>query len=58
MAEIEKHPDGHLMLDGARWHRPKTGSPTECEVPGCTRVLGQQRASEDTDDDSDEDEDA
>ena len=34
-----KHPDGHNLIDGARWHYPKTGSPSECAVPGCERVL-------------------
>lgn len=34
-----KHPDGHNLIDGARWHHPKTGSPSECAVKGCERVL-------------------
>lgn len=41
---MSTHPDGHPLLDGARWHTPKPGQPTVCVVPGCTRVLGQQQA--------------
>lgn len=31
--------DGHNIIEGARWHYPKPGRPTECAVPGCGRVL-------------------
>lgn len=41
---MSTHPDGHPLLDGARWHTPKPGQPTVCVTPGCTRVLGQQQA--------------
>ncbi|GAB2733537.1 hypothetical protein [Nocardioides pakistanensis] len=41
-----RHPDGHVLLDGARWHYPKQGEPTVCAVEGCPRVLGQQTAPE------------
>ena len=34
-----KHPDGHALIDGARWHYPKTGEPSVCAIPGCDRVL-------------------
>jgi hypothetical protein len=44
-----KHPDGHVLLDGARWHYPKMGEPTACAVRGCTRVLGQQPTDADAD---------
>jgi hypothetical protein len=33
------HVDGHPLLDGARWHYPKQGSPTECAVDGCEHVM-------------------
>lgn len=39
---LATHPDGHPMLDGARWHAPKHGSPTECATPGCDRLMGQR----------------
>ena len=38
---MAKHPDGHWLLAGARWHYPAPGDPERCAVPGCTRVLGQ-----------------
>lgn len=38
--EPVKHPDGHNLINGARWHWPKVGSPSECGVSGCERVLG------------------
>lgn len=41
---MSTHPDGHPLLDGARWHTPKPGQPTVCVVPGCNRVLGQHQA--------------
>lgn len=47
---MSTHPDGHPLLDGARWHTPKPGQPTVCVTPGCTRVLGQQAPSSDEDD--------
>lgn len=37
--DLYRHPDGHALIDGARWHYPKTGSPSECAVAGCDRVL-------------------
>lgn len=37
-------PDGHPFLDGAIWHVPKQGSPTECETTGCTKPLGAWRS--------------
>jgi hypothetical protein len=37
--DLYKHPDGHALIDGARWHYPKTGSPSECAIAGCDRVL-------------------
>lgn len=43
---MSTHPDGHPLLDGARWHTPTPGQPTVCVVPGCTRVLGQQRVGD------------
>ena len=41
--------DGHYLIDGARWHYPKTGEPTVCAVAGCERVLGQQKRGFDLD---------
>ncbi len=37
-----QEPDGdrHALVGGSRWHYPKMGSPTECGVEGCDRVLG------------------
>lgn len=40
---IGKTSAGHPTLDGALWHVPKVGSPTECETPGCEKVLGAWR---------------
>lgn len=34
-----KDADGHTLIDGARWHYPKQGTPTQCAIPGCARVL-------------------
>lgn len=34
-----RHPDGHTLIDGARWHYPKTGEPSVCAIRGCERVL-------------------
>ena len=48
---VSTHPDGHPLLDGARWHTPKPGQTTVCVVPGCTRVLGQQQAPSSDEDD-------
>lgn len=42
-----RHPDGHVLLDGARWHYPKPGRPTECAVAGCERILGQSTLVDD-----------
>lgn len=31
---------GHVILNGSRWHHPKTGDPTKCAVEGCPREMG------------------
>lgn len=41
--DLVKGPDGHWLFHGARWHIPRQGAPTECEVDGCDRVLGAWR---------------
>ncbi|WP_156698013.1 hypothetical protein [Nocardioides sp. Leaf285] len=45
--------DGHVLIQGARWHYPRQGDPTACAVTGCGRILGQQGSS-DTEDAPDE----
>lgn len=47
------HDDGHWLLRGARWHIPKQGDPTRCEVLGCERLMGQRQAPEFDDVDAD-----
>lgn len=37
--EDARNSDGHTLVGGARWHYPKTGSPSECAIPGCDRIL-------------------
>lgn len=57
---LQTHPDGHVLIGGARWHYPVPGDPTRCAVAGCDRVLGQQQqpAVEDLDEDLRDDEGA
>lgn len=43
-SSVGTHPDGHVLLGGARWHWPKKGSPTECGVEGCERALRVDRS--------------
>lgn len=40
---LAMYPDGHWLLNGARWHTPKQGIPTECEIKGCDYPLGAWR---------------
>ena len=56
--EIWTDSTGHTILNGARWHYPATGNPTQCGVTGCERVLGQQRAANSVFDDDDPGDDA
>lgn len=49
--------DGHTLIDGARWHYPKQGSPTECAIQGCDRILGAWRDFDPFDDIEADDED-
>lgn len=49
---------GHPVLDGARWHTPKPGRPTECMHPGCDYLLGQRPAPVLLDDDPNDPNDA
>lgn len=51
--ELQRHPDGHTLIGGARWHYPRQGAPDRCAVPGCTRELGQQVVIEDDDNEED-----
>lgn len=55
---LQTHPDGHVLIGGARWHYPIAGDPTRCAVAGCDRVLGQQPAAEELDEDLRDDEGA
>lgn len=40
---LGRHPDGHYLLDGARWHTAKTGNPDECVVTDCDYEMGAWR---------------
>lgn len=52
-----RHPDGHALVDGARWHYPKQGEPTVCAIEGCDYELGAWRNHDPFDDiEADDDE--
>lgn len=46
------HLDGHPLLDGMRWHYPKQGSPTECAIKGCERIMGAAPAPDEPEDEA------
>lgn len=50
-----RHPDGHALVDGARWHYPRMGDPTACAIDGCDRVLDPDRRKASFPDMSEED---